>query len=73
MLHIIMDKMNLKKEEAAYLGDSDTDIQAAKAAGIRSIAVTWGFYPKEKLKKENPDFIVDNVEELKEVILNGGL
>ena len=50
---------------AVYVGDSRFDVQAAKAAGIGSVAVTWGrIHSRERLERESPDAIVDGVEEL---------
>ncbi len=52
-------------EEAAYIGDAPFDIQAAKAAGMFAVAVTWGnIHPRERLEAEEPDAIVDHPEEL---------
>jgi len=47
-----------------YITDTIGDIIEAKQAGVKSVAVTWGYQEKEKLAKENPDHIVDSVEEL---------
>jgi pyrophosphatase PpaX len=50
---------------AVYVGDSPFDVQAAKAAAIGSVAVTWGrIHSRERLEREAPDAIVENVEEL---------
>jgi pyrophosphatase PpaX len=51
---------------AAYVGDSPFDIQAAKAAGMGAIAVTWGaIHPRQRLEREQPDAIVETCEELR--------
>ena len=51
---------------AAYVGDSPFDVQAAKAAGMGAIAVTWGaIHPRERLERERPDAIADTCEELR--------
>ena len=50
---------------AAYVGDSPFDLQAAKAAGIGSIAVTWGrIHSRERLERESPDALVETAEEV---------
>jgi phosphoglycolate phosphatase len=46
------------------IGDSASDIRYAKRAGVQSIAATWGWQQRDRLVKENPDFIVDSVHEL---------
>lgn len=52
--------------EAAYVGDSPFDVQAAKAGGLAAVAVTWGgIHTRERLEREKPDHVVDTVEELR--------
>jgi len=46
------------------VGDSVSDIQYAKKAGVQSIAVTWGWQSRGILEMEKPDYIVENVSEL---------
>ncbi len=50
------------------VGDSISDILAAKEASIISIAVTWGHQSMEKLLRGNPDFVVSSPHNLLEVI-----
>jgi len=50
--------------EAYLIGDAVSDIRAAREAGIKSIATGWGHQSKEKLNTENPDFLVDQPEDL---------
>lgn len=40
-----------------YVGDETTDIRAAKVAGVKSVAVSWGFASKEELAAKEPDFL----------------
>ena len=52
-------------EEAAYVGDSPFDIDAGNAAGVRTVAVSWGgIHARERLEAEHPDAVVDTAEEL---------
>src|SRR5215210_6902222 len=41
-LLLALDRLRADASGAAYVGDSPFDVQAAKAAGLRAIAVTWG-------------------------------
>ena len=51
--------------DTAYVGDSPFDIQAAKAARVGAIAVTWGnIHSADTLRAEEPDALVDDPEEL---------
>jgi pyrophosphatase PpaX len=47
-----------------YVGDAPFDLQAAAAAGVAGIGVTWGFFPRSALEAEKPRVIVDTPEEL---------
>ncbi len=67
----IIKKYNLNLEDTYFIGDSNHEIEVSKKAGIKSIAVTWGFTSEQYLKSKNPDYIVHNVEELEAVILGG--
>jgi len=47
-----------------YVGDSETDVQTAKNAGIPCIGVTWGFRRREVLREAGADFLIDTPKEL---------
>ena len=54
-----------RPEDAAYVGDSPFDLQAAAAAGMGSVGVTWGgIHARERLEPEHPTALVDSPEEL---------
>lgn len=59
-------RMNIRPQDAAYVGDMDGDIEAAKAAGLRSIAVTYGYHSKNKLS--SADAIARSPIEIEEAI-----
>jgi phosphoglycolate phosphatase-like HAD superfamily hydrolase len=40
------------------VGDTVADIEAAREAGVRAIAVTWGYDPAEILEKAAPDALI---------------
>ncbi len=50
--------------KSLFVGDSDTDVQTAKNAGITCIGVTWGFRTREVLRKEGADYLIDTPKEL---------
>lgn len=54
---------------AAYVGDAPFDMRAGRAAGLTTVAVTWGFFSREELEAEEPDLIVDTPEQLLAVCL----
>jgi pyrophosphatase PpaX len=56
-------------EEAAYVGDSPFDVAAAKAAGITSVAVSWGAFSEETLRSAEPDHLVPDLDSAVDVVL----
>ena len=46
------------------IGDRHFDILAARANGIRSVGVTWGFADENEFSDAAPDYIVDSPAEL---------
>ena len=70
MINKIIKQKNVRKSDVFYVCDEVRDIEAAKKSGIKSIAVTWGYNTKDALIKENPDFIVDTPEELRNIIIS---
>ena len=64
-LLLALRKLEAEPADAAYVGDSPFDIEAAKAAGLRAIAVTWGgIHGEERLRATDPDAIVSTPVEL---------
>ena len=51
-------------EEVLCVGDETRDIEAAKAAGLSSAAVTWGYMKEEVLRKWEPTLVVGSIPEL---------
>jgi len=64
-LLLAAERMGADPDRTAYVGDSPFDVAAAKAAGMYSIAVTWGrIHDRARLEEAEPDAIVDSAEEL---------
>lgn len=59
---------NGKQESVFMVGDSLSDVLAAKEASSTSIAVTWGHQSLEILLRGNPDYLVNSPHDLMEVI-----
>jgi phosphoglycolate phosphatase len=57
-------RLNVCPERALVIGDSRYDIESGKRAGIKTIAVTWGFGTPEEIKNSSPDWVVTSPKEL---------
>jgi phosphoglycolate phosphatase len=56
--------LRVKPTEAVFVGDSGVDMDVAKAAGVDSIGVTWGFRGRAELAEHHAGSIIDKTEEL---------
>ena len=59
-----------KKSTTAMVGDRKFDIVGAKAHGLTAVGVSFGFAEPGELEAEEPDFIADTVEQLKDYLLS---
>ena len=60
----IMAAAGVRPDECMHVGDSGVDMLTARAAGIRSVGVTWGFRTREELAENGADTIIDHPSEL---------
>ena len=57
-------RLEVLPEECILVGDSQADVIAGKAAGVRTVAVATGVADLPALAAESPDFIFDNLPSL---------
>jgi phosphoglycolate phosphatase len=62
----VLEFFSIKPDEAVIVGDSNFDIDAGRAAGIRTIAVSYGFRDIGSLQRA--DFIIGDIGELVPVL-----
>lgn len=60
----VLAEFQLKPEECIYVGDSDTDIDTAKNAGMLPVSVTWGFRRRDFLIEHGAEHFADTPAEL---------
>lgn len=64
--------LNGDLNSTVMVGDRKFDIVGAKAAGIKTIGVTYGYGDKEELEKTGADKIVASVQDLSKLLLAEG-
>ncbi|MDX9714984.1 MAG: HAD-IA family hydrolase [Dissulfurispiraceae bacterium] len=62
-----MKEFGAARHEAVMIGDSTYDIDAGRAAGIKTVALTWGYRPADLLK--DADFLISSIAELPYVLV----
>lgn len=58
------EKLGIKPENALMIGDSRSDVKAARAAGFHIFCMTYGYNHGEDIRDYNPDVVMDSFTEL---------
>jgi phosphoglycolate phosphatase len=59
-----LEGLKASKDDCLFVGDSAADMEAARRAGVKSCAVTYGYGPREDLAQWRPDYWVNDLSEL---------
>lgn len=68
MVHLALEQLQVSKEKAVYVGDSDVDVATARNSNLDMIAVDWGFRTREFLVSQGAELIVSKPEEVLELV-----
>lgn len=75
---VVMEALNrmfaykpIQYSQVYMIGDRKFDIEGAKARGIESVGVAYGYGTMEELKAAKADYIVRSVEELQKFLMRG--
>jgi HAD superfamily hydrolase (TIGR01549 family) len=67
-LRLALRQLSLKPSACVYVGDSPEDLEMAKRAGVRAIAVLGPFPTEKRLRAAQPDFLLESIRDLPEVL-----
>lgn len=59
-----MEALGAKPEECLMVGDSAADMEAGRAAGIKTCAVLYGYGKRDDMARHQPDFWIDDLRQL---------
>ena len=65
--------LNMERNRAVYIGDSEVDIETAANAGMDCIGVSWGYRDRKWLQECGAEVIVDDVSQLRQLLLGESL
>ena len=68
-IHELLRDHHLTPDETLFIGDMEHDILTARHGGVHSCAVLTGYNTVDQLRAAQPDLIVENLGELKRVLL----
>lgn len=66
-LQFICGQLKIDVANTLIVGDSEMDVQCGKNTFAQTCAVTYGYRTKEELELQKPDYIIDNLSDLKEI------
>ncbi|WP_024327593.1 phosphoglycolate phosphatase [Thioalkalivibrio sp. AKL19] len=58
------EKLGVEPSESLMVGDSKSDVKAARAAGFQIVCMTYGYNHGKDIRDENPDAVLDRLDEL---------
>lgn len=64
MLEELLVELDVPVEEAVMVGDTEYDLEMARALGMDRVAVTWGVHAPERLAASRPVYTAEAVIEL---------
>lgn len=67
LLHVA-ESCGIAPEHCLMVGDSRSDVRAARAAGFRILCVSYGYNHGEDIRSYHPDLVVDSLAELKPLL-----
>lgn len=68
MLKRFMKEHNLEKEDLIYVGDECRDINSCKKIGLKVIWVSWGFDLFQAAAASDPDYMVEEKQEILDIL-----
>ncbi|WP_248929509.1 pyrophosphatase PpaX [Paenibacillus hamazuiensis] len=67
-IHLALSRLGMEKASAVMVGDSHYDIEAARNAGIPSVAVAWSLKGIDYLNSYKPTHIIHDMRELPAIV-----
>lgn len=64
----ICGELKIETENTLMVGDSELDIRCGKNAGTHTCAASYGYRNIETLKREKPDFMIEEIRELNSIL-----
>lgn len=68
MLLAVMQKLGADKATTIYVGDSDTDIETARNAGVPCIGACWGFRGREFLEQHGATLLAETPSDIQKFL-----
>jgi len=70
-LHVALRRLGVPPSVCVYVGDSPADIEMARRAGVRAVAVLGRFTSLRHLRVAHPDALLDSIQQLPRLLASG--
>ncbi len=67
-LRLALRQMQLPPSACVYVGDAPQDVEMARRAGVRAIGVLGPFPTEKGLRAARPEFLIDSIRELPDIL-----
>ncbi len=67
-LRSILESQNYDTNSSFIVGDSLEEPELARQTGLKCISVTWGCIAKTRLENVEPDFIINSMDEMRDIL-----
>ena len=67
-VNYILEQLHLNREDVLYIGDTCTDMQTGKSAGVFTVGALWGFRDRQELVENHADAIIEKPRDLLQYI-----
>jgi HAD superfamily hydrolase (TIGR01509 family) len=57
--------LGVRPEDCLFIGDSPTDMEAGRRAGVKTCAALWGYGRREEMARWEPDYWLEDPSELR--------
>jgi phosphoglycolate phosphatase len=64
LLHLVARTVDRPASSGLMVGDTDRDLRAGRAAGMKTCGVSWGVQGADGLRLHAPDFLIDRFPEV---------
>jgi phosphoglycolate phosphatase len=68
IINTILASQNWRKEETLMVGDTDKDVDVGRNAGVMTCGVTYGSFSREQMAALRPDWIIDKIHDLLQIV-----
>ncbi len=62
------EQLGVKPEKALMIGDSQSDVKAARAAGFQIVCMSYGYNHGEDIRNYHPDAVIDSLSEMRGIL-----